>query len=407
LEVKAGGGIVLRPPFNGTYRLISYFDHTDPDYTHDNEVTIYTGESVADCSPYCYEGHPGIDWSMNTGTQVLAAADGVVQGLTQSSAPNSYGWRIVLEHENGYHTLYAHLSQFNVAVGQSVAAGDVIGQSGSTGTSEAHLHFGVYRGPITSADPNAGDWATDPFGWRGSDSDPLLDFGQGHTASCLWAGVPGDNISCADIIVEDDGTGWLESSGWTEYHRGNGYRQHWLNVSDPKDAEASWRPWYPGAGQIRYSGYYQIRAFIPADHSTTSSAHYKVYYDAYYTAHRYRNQGYYSNSWVSLGTYRLWAGSNTDFVSLYESGSGSGQMAADSMKFAASIVHLPDVRNSGGWTSSIVIRNNRGSSAQVAITYYNSSGSRVSDQTTTISANGSTTKTPPSGFSGSAVVVAS
>ena len=55
---------MLRVPFDGTYRLTSYFDHTTPDFTPDSDVTIYTGESVASCSPYCYHGHNGIDWAM-------------------------------------------------------------------------------------------------------------------------------------------------------------------------------------------------------------------------------------------------------------------------------------------------------------------------------------------------------
>jgi hypothetical protein len=112
-----------------------------------------------------------------------------------------------------------------------------------------------------------------------------------------------------------------------------------------------------------------------------------------------------------LGTYEFAAGHSMDtWVRLHDF-TGEDQyshwVAADSMKFTASVVHLPSVRNSGGWVSSIVIRNNGTSSAQVAINYYNSSGARVGYQTATIAGNGSTIKTPPSGFSGSAVVVAS
>ncbi len=68
--VVAAGGIPLRPPFVGTYRLASFFDHYYPNYTADPDgrITIYTGENVADCSPHCYRGHSGYDWSMVTGT---------------------------------------------------------------------------------------------------------------------------------------------------------------------------------------------------------------------------------------------------------------------------------------------------------------------------------------------------
>ena len=51
---------------------------------------------------------------------------------------------VAIDHQNGYLTLYAHLSGFNVACGQSVTQGQVIGFCGSTGNSTgAHLHFEV------------------------------------------------------------------------------------------------------------------------------------------------------------------------------------------------------------------------------------------------------------------------
>jgi murein DD-endopeptidase MepM/ murein hydrolase activator NlpD len=98
--VVAAGGISLRPPFAGTYRLTSFFDHYYPNYTADPDgrITIYTGENVADCSPHCYRGHNGYDWSMVTGTQILAAADGVVRRVIESDS--GFGNRIVMEHAN-------------------------------------------------------------------------------------------------------------------------------------------------------------------------------------------------------------------------------------------------------------------------------------------------------------------
>ncbi len=58
----AGGGIVLRPPFDGTYRLTVYFDHYAPTYGNDpdGDVTIYTGETTDSCDPYCYRGTMGL-----------------------------------------------------------------------------------------------------------------------------------------------------------------------------------------------------------------------------------------------------------------------------------------------------------------------------------------------------------
>ena len=53
-----------------------------------------------------------------------------------------YGNVVVIDHDGGWQTLYAHLSSFNVGCGQSVYQGDVIGAFGSTGNSSGpHLHF--------------------------------------------------------------------------------------------------------------------------------------------------------------------------------------------------------------------------------------------------------------------------
>lgn len=84
--------------------------------------------------------HQGIDLGGNpTGTPVLSVADGIV---TISTYQSSYGNYIEVDHGNGTRTRYAHLSQRNVKVGDTVTAGSIIGQIGSTGNSTGpHLHF--------------------------------------------------------------------------------------------------------------------------------------------------------------------------------------------------------------------------------------------------------------------------
>jgi murein DD-endopeptidase MepM/ murein hydrolase activator NlpD len=253
-EVTAAAGISLRPPFDGTYRLTSFFDHYYPNYAADPDgrITIYTGENVANCSPHCYRGHSGYDWAMPTGTQVLASADGTVESRVESNA--GYGNRIVIRHDNGHRTLYAHFREhlpgqgspaFNVVVGQRVRAGDVIGWSGSTGESTGpHLHFGVYRGPCVLPDNRIYESnATDPFGWRGIQSDPLSNFpnvGQGHTASCLWRSRDQDSISCADTIVEDAGQGSTITGAWNVSTMGNGYHMYYRYTTTDNNIYATW-----------------------------------------------------------------------------------------------------------------------------------------------------------------------
>jgi murein DD-endopeptidase MepM/ murein hydrolase activator NlpD len=87
-------------------------------------------------------GHTGLDIADPTGTAVRAAAPGVVS--VAAKATYGYGWRIIIDHGNGYSTLYAHLSAFNVAAGATVARGQVIGAVGQTGLATGpHLHFEV------------------------------------------------------------------------------------------------------------------------------------------------------------------------------------------------------------------------------------------------------------------------
>ena len=81
--VQAGGGVMLRPPFDGTYRLTAYFDHESPNYGDDDYIWIYNGERrpansqndnpACTGDPYPYDGHDGWDWSMVTGTHFFKA----------------------------------------------------------------------------------------------------------------------------------------------------------------------------------------------------------------------------------------------------------------------------------------------------------------------------------------------
>lgn len=87
--------------------------------------------------------HEGMDFTASTGTDVYATGDGVVDEVVSSNI--GYGKHIVINHGFGYKTLYAHLNDFNVKVGQKVNRGDVIGAVGNTGTSTApHLHYEVH-----------------------------------------------------------------------------------------------------------------------------------------------------------------------------------------------------------------------------------------------------------------------
>ncbi|MEI7846307.1 MAG: peptidoglycan DD-metalloendopeptidase family protein [Chloroflexota bacterium] len=90
-----------------------------------------------------YGGHLGIDIAAGEGAAVFASDAGVVTRAT-GGYNGGYGNVIMIDHGNGYSTLYAHLSAINVVVCQGVSAGAVIGAAGNTGNSfGAHLHFEV------------------------------------------------------------------------------------------------------------------------------------------------------------------------------------------------------------------------------------------------------------------------
>ena len=87
-------------------------------------------------------GHPGIDLASPTGSPVYAADAGLV--IFAGWSDLGYGNTIVIDHGNGYKTLYAHLSQVSQYCGAKVKAGQVVGLSGNTGNSFGpHLHFEV------------------------------------------------------------------------------------------------------------------------------------------------------------------------------------------------------------------------------------------------------------------------
>ena len=85
--------------------------------------------------------HKGVDLGQPIGTPVYATADGMVSKAEWFS---SYGLFISLEHGGNIQTRYGHLSRLNVAAGQMVHKGDLIGYVGSTGRSTGpHLHYEV------------------------------------------------------------------------------------------------------------------------------------------------------------------------------------------------------------------------------------------------------------------------
>src|SRR5262249_17119250 len=157
-------------PIDGTpfvnWTISNYVD-LDP-RKGDNYKMDYTGATGSDAMTY--DGHNGLDLpiagfdAMDAGVPIFAAASGVVAEADdghfdrnttscfdddcQSRDGGYLGNHVVIDHGNGWKTVYAHMRSGSVAVkpGDVVKAGETIGPVGSSGTSTGpHLHFGVYN----------------------------------------------------------------------------------------------------------------------------------------------------------------------------------------------------------------------------------------------------------------------
>ena len=87
--------------------------------------------------------HKGIDFRAPTGTSVFAAGDG---NVIKAEVHEKYGKLIIIQHQEAFTSLYAHLDQIDVKEGDKVKAGQKIGEVGNTGLSTgSHLHYEVRK----------------------------------------------------------------------------------------------------------------------------------------------------------------------------------------------------------------------------------------------------------------------
>lgn len=107
-----------------------------------------------------WRAHKGVDYAAPAGTRIKATANGTVSFV---GTQNGYGNVVILQHQNGISTLYAHLSRFAAGLrkGQKVAQGEIIGYVGMTGlASGPHLHYefrvhGQHKNPLNVALPQS------------------------------------------------------------------------------------------------------------------------------------------------------------------------------------------------------------------------------------------------------------
>ena len=115
------------------------------------DATLGTGAFGWPASGTIYQGywtgHQAIDVAAWTGAPVIAADAGHV--IFSGWDDTGYGYTLVIDHGNGFQTLYAHLEAYDVEAGDNVAKGQHIAKMGSTGNSSGpHLHFEVRQGTV-------------------------------------------------------------------------------------------------------------------------------------------------------------------------------------------------------------------------------------------------------------------
>lgn len=134
---SAIGGIAGTPP--GGKIFISPFDF---DWTP--TVTDRFGYRTHPITGEENSFHTGLDLAVPAGTPIRAVQSGTV--LLAVNGTDGYGRYVLIQHENGYQTLYAHCSELLVTAGQKVTMGETIAKVGSTGTSTGnHLHIEVRK----------------------------------------------------------------------------------------------------------------------------------------------------------------------------------------------------------------------------------------------------------------------
>lgn len=99
-----------------------------------------------------YEFHSGYDTSGPYGTPIFATGAGVVHRVSYGG--DGYGQSVVIYHDNGFYSMFAHLSETSVRTGQRVRRGDRVGAMGSSGRATGvHLHYEVWIGDSSRVDP--------------------------------------------------------------------------------------------------------------------------------------------------------------------------------------------------------------------------------------------------------------
>ncbi len=302
-------------PMERPIRVTSFFDHDTPLLQPNGTVTAFWGITDAQLS---YDGHTGWDYGMFDTDAILAAAPGTVvfAGNSDDGCATPAG-AVIIEHGNGYRTLYWHFSRVDVEIGQEVAARDQLGMAGATGCAFGpHLHFQVqYHGRDV-----------DPYGWCGNADSPWATNPAGNESHWLWADMP---CPCAPpppgtLLVDNTSPGFKTQGEWQSSPLGYGGgalftastfgaprgRAGEVRVVAETPAVAVWETTFPTDGR------YRVLAYVPYVLNGMDDSRAVRYVVQAGTTHAATtiNAEQHANFWADLGTYDFAAGDQSRVI---------------------------------------------------------------------------------------------
>jgi murein DD-endopeptidase MepM/ murein hydrolase activator NlpD len=279
-------GLPFKDPAGSFVPVEAFFDHSYPGQIEERSMLRADGKALpgahySGCwsATTCYSGHNATDFTLPSGTPIYAAAAGKVVERIDSEGG------LLIDHGNGYRTIYWHMDKVIVNWNQQVKDGEQIGWSDCRGTcSHPHLHFGL-RLTALSAD-------VDPFGWWSTSADP------GPAPSkFMWRG---------DLLADngEPQTRLFYNQDWARDSKGYG-GESWYTSSSTQAANATnWGMW---GTNIPTAGKYKVSAYWPKNAANTTAAVYQVWHAGGMSPVKV-NQRSDGDRFVSLGTFDFNAG---------------------------------------------------------------------------------------------------
>ncbi|HSL43329.1 MAG TPA: peptidoglycan DD-metalloendopeptidase family protein [Anaerolineales bacterium] len=353
----------LYPPYPGTASQESIFDHSTPNYTYDNVVLAFTGDTARKNCPVppppgtpppqagvCnagqggywsyslgdwvyYDGHDGVDYGISY-RPIYAAADADQIVYAGWWDPQNHrinlGIYVRLHHPNGYNTYYGHMSSVAVQSCSTpgcafVPHGEMLGISGTTGNSTGpHLHL-LVRNPSNRS--------VDPYGWRGTGVDPWSH----NQRESLWVTYPAlayygaqiypsgpaleyPRAQPTGILVDDGSLGFDETPDecWNDI-AASGAQGGVMRFSRPRTTAptctAQW--FFPRGSSV---GTYAVYVRIPSTRATTEGAIYTIRHtgesdQAVVNQAVFPNIYYGTDGWLYIGKYNF-TGTGDEYIEL-------------------------------------------------------------------------------------------